>query len=228
MIVVVKIPELTHMTHKIILSMAPLLLSLAPANFAQDLRATPSSDAVRRELVRMGEDDQKHRQEMMDLMDRLAGSDSEKMAKKWKQAVERQNDLDGKNRQRLDEIVKQHGWPKRSVFGEEASGVAFLIVQHAELDYQKKYLPLIKDAVGQKEARRSDLAMLEDRILTREGKKQVYGTQLRLNQTTQRMELYPIEDEGNVDSRRAAAGLEPLEVYLKRGFGIDYAPPKKN
>jgi hypothetical protein len=216
------------MTHKIILSIAPLLLSLAPAHFSQGLRADSSSDAVRRELVRMGEDDQKRRQEMMDLMDRLAGSDSEKMAKKWKQAVERQNDLDGKNRQRLDEIVKQHGWPKKSVFGEEASGVAFLIVQHAELDYQKKYLPLIKDAVAQKEARRSDLAMLEDRILTREGKKQVYGTQLRLNQTTQRMELYPLDDEVNVDSRRAAAGLEPLAEYLKRAFGIDYAPPKKN
>jgi Family of unknown function (DUF6624) len=216
------------MTHKIILSMAPLLLSLAPAHFAQDLRAASSSDAVRRELVRMGEDDQKRRQEMMDLMDRVAGSDSEKMAKRWKQAVERQNDLDGKNRQRLDEIVKQHGWPKKSVFGEEASGVAFLIVQHAELDYQKKYLPLIKEAVTQKEARRSDLAMLEDRILTREGKKQVYGTQLRLNQTTQRMELYPSEDEENVDSRRAAVGLEPLAEYLKRAFGIDYAPPKKN
>jgi Family of unknown function (DUF6624) len=216
------------MTHKIILSMAPLLLSLAPAHFAQDLRPTSSSDAVRRELVKMGEDSQKRRQEMMDLMDRVAGSDSEKLAKKWKQAVERQNDLDGKNRQRLDEIVKQHGWPKKSVFGEEASGVAFLIVQHAELDYQKKYLPLIKDAVAQKEARRSDLAMLEDRILTREGNKQVYGTQLRLNQTTQRMELYPIEDEENVDGRRAAVGLEPLAGYLKRGFGIDYSPPKKN
>jgi hypothetical protein len=69
---------------------------------------------------------------------------------------------------------------------------------------------------------------LEDRILTREAKKQVYGTQLRLNQTTQRMELYPIEDEVNVDSRRAAVGLEPLAEYLKRAFGIDYAPPKKN
>ena len=86
------------MTHKIILSMAPMLLSLASAHFVQDLRPTSSSDAVRRELVRMGEDDQKHCQEMMDLMDRVAGSDSEKMAKKWKQAVERQNDLDGKNR----------------------------------------------------------------------------------------------------------------------------------
>jgi hypothetical protein len=224
----VKIPELPHMTHKIILSMTPLLLTLAPAHFAQDLRATTSSDVVRRELVRMGEDDQKRRQEMMDLMDRLAGSDSEKVTKKWKQAVERQNDLDDKNRQRLDEIVKQHGWPKKSVFGEEASGVAFLIVQHAELDYQKKYLPLIKEAAAQKEARKSDLAMLEDRILTREGKKQVYGTQLRLNQTTQRMEPYPIEDQENVDARRAAVGLGPLAEYLKRAFGIDYAPPKKN
>src|SRR5262245_50349748 len=109
----VEIPELPHMTHKIILSMTPLLLSLASVHFAQDLRATPSSAAVRRELVRMGEDDQRQRQEMMDLMDRLAASDSEKLAKKWKQAVERQNDLDGKNRQRLDAIVKEYGWPKR-------------------------------------------------------------------------------------------------------------------
>ena len=216
------------MTHKMILSMTPLILSLAPANFTQDLRATTSSEAVRRELVKMGEDDQKHRQEMMGLMGRMAGSDSKKVAKRWKQAVERQNALDSRNRQRLDEIVKEHGWPKRSVFGEEATGVAFLVVQHAELDYQKKYLPLIKEAVAQKEARRSDLAMLEDRILTREGKKQIYGTQLRLNQTTQRMELYPIEEEENVDARRTAAGLEPLAVYLKRVFGIDYAPQKKN
>ncbi|HEV2665857.1 MAG TPA: DUF6624 domain-containing protein [Blastocatellia bacterium] len=216
------------MTHKIILSMTLLLLSFAPAHFAQNLGAASSSEAVRRELLKMGEEDQKHRQEMMDLMDRVAGSESEKMAKKWKQAVERQNALDSRNRQRLDEIVKSYGWPKRSVFGEDASGVAFLIVQHAELDYQKKYLPLIKEAVAQKEARQSDLAMLEDRILTREGKKQTYGTQIRLNQTTQRMELYPIEDEENVDARRARVGLEPLAQYVKRAFGMDYAPPKKN
>jgi hypothetical protein len=214
------------MTHKIILS--TLLLSLAPSHFAQNLGAASSSETVRRELVKMGEDDQKHRQEMMELMDRMAASDSEKIAKKWKQAVDQQNDLDNKNQQRLDEIVKEYGWPKRSVFGEEASGVAFLIVQHAELDYQKKYLPMIKEAAGQKEARQSDLAMLEDRILTREGKKQIYGTQLRLNQTTQRMELYPIDDEENVNARRAEVGLEPLAEYLKRAFGIDYAAPKRN
>ncbi|HEU0174892.1 MAG TPA: DUF6624 domain-containing protein [Blastocatellia bacterium] len=216
------------MTNIIVLSMMPLLLSLAPSHYAQGLRTTSSNEAVRRELLKMGEDDQKRRQDMMDLMDRLAGSDSEKVAKRWKQAVERQNELDSRNRQRLDEIVKDYGWPKRSVFGEEASGVAFLVVQHAELDYQKKYLPLIKEAVTQKEARRSDLAMLEDRILTREGKKQIYGTQFRLNQKTQLMELYPIEDEENVDVRRVGVGLEPIAQYVKRAFGMDYAPPKKN
>jgi hypothetical protein len=170
---------------------------------------------------------------MMDLMDRLAVSDNEKVAKRWKQAVDRQNELDGKNRQRLDQIVKEYGWPKKSVFGDEASGVAFLIVQHAELDYQKKYLPMIKEAAAQKEARRSDLAMLEDRILTREGKKQIYGTQLRLNQMTQRMELYPIDDEENVNQRpprggRAGAAGGIFEKSLRhrlRGAEKELAPP---
>jgi hypothetical protein len=216
------------MTHKIAFLIAPLLLSLAPPCFAQNLGGASPNESVRRELVKMGEEDQKHRQEMMELMDKLAGSDSEKVAKRWKQAVERQNELDSRSRQRLDEIVKEHGWPKRSVFGDEASGVAFLVVQHADVDYQKKYLPLIKEAASQKEARQSDLAMLEDRIRTREGKKQLYGTQLRLNQKTQLMELYPIEDEENVDARRVAVGLEPLAQYVKRAFRMDYAPPKKN
>jgi hypothetical protein len=216
------------MTLTIVLSITALLLSLAPEHFAQDDAKTLQSEALRRELVKMGEDDQKHRQEMMDLMDRLASSDSEKVARKWKQVVERQNALDTRNRQRLDEIVKEHGWPKRSVFGDDASGVAFLIVQHSDIEYQKKYFPLIKEAASRGEARPSDLAMLEDRILTREGKKQIYGTQLRLNQKNQLMELYPIEDEENVDTRRAAVGLTPLAQYLKKAFGIDYVPPKKN
>ena len=105
--------------------------------------------------------------------------------------------------------------------------MAFLIVQHAELDYQKKYLP---DQRGRRPERSPPVRSgdVEDRILTREGKKQIYGTQLRLNQTTQRMELYPIDDEENVNARRAEAGLEPLAEYLKRAFGIDYAAPKRN
>jgi len=216
------------MKHKITLSIIALTLLLAPARSAQNLDGTTSSQVVRRELVKMGEENQKRRQEMMDLLSRLPRSNREKAEKKLQQAVERQNALDSQNRQRLDEIVKEYGWPKTSVFGNEASGVAFLIVQHAELEYQKKYFPLIKEAAARNEARPSDLALLEDSILVGEGKKQIYGTQARLNRTTQRMELYPIQDEENVDARRAAVGLAPLAHYLKEAFGIDYIPPKKD
>jgi len=216
------------MTHKITLSIAVLILLLAPASSAQNLGNTSPNETVRRELVKMGEEDQKQRQEKMDLLGQLTRSNREKVEKKLKQLVERQNELDSKNRQRLDEIVKEHGWPKASVFGREASGVAFMLVQQAELEYQKKYFPLIKEAAARNEARPSDLAMLEDRILIGEGKKQRYGTQLRLNQTRQVMELYPIEDEENVDARRGAVGLAPLAQYLKDVFDIDYVPSKKN
>ncbi len=44
---------------------------------------------------------------------------------------------------------------------------------------------------------------------------------------TGKNEFFPIEDEANVNKRRAAVGLEPLEEYAKH-FGIDYVLPKSN
>ena len=49
----------------------------------------------------------------------------------------------------------------------------------------------------------------------REGKKQIYGTQLTWNEKTRRYELYPIEDEEQVDLLRASVGLQPIAEYLK-------------
>ena len=37
------------------------------------------------------------------------------------------------------------------------------------------------------------------------------------------LELWPIDDEANVDARRKAAGLEPLADYVRR-FGLTYKP----
>jgi hypothetical protein len=139
----------------------------------------------------------------------------------------RQDELDRKNMARLAEIVEAHGWPGRSLVGEEASRAAFLILQHAGLGSQKKYFPLLRRAAAKGEARPADAAMLEDRILMREGRKQIYGTQVRSGpETGGKLELYPVEDEGRVDERRAAVGLPPLAEYLK-AFGLDYKPARK-
>jgi hypothetical protein len=69
--------------------------------------------------------------------------------------------------------------------------------------------------------------MLEDRILMKEGRKQIYGTQVYSGpETGGKLQLYPIEDEAHVDERRAAVGMPPLAEYL-RAFGLDYKPAGK-
>jgi hypothetical protein len=142
------------------------------------------------------------------------------------QIVKRQDQIDQENQNRLDEIVQHYGWPTISLVGRRANQAAFLIVQHAGLSYQKKYLQPLKEAAAKREAEPRDAATLEDRILMGDGKKQVFGTQVKLNETTKKLELWPIEDEENVDARRASIGMMPIGEYLKE-FGIAYSPPKK-
>ena len=54
----------------------------------------------------------------------------------------------------------------------------------------------------------------------RQGKNQIYGSQV-VNSKTGELVFYPIEDEKNVNIRRAKVGLQPIEEYAKY-FGIEY------
>ena len=181
---------------------------------------------LRKQLIEMGKEDQKYRVEIGDLIGKINGAEKDKLMPRWMKLVEEQNALDKKLLHQLESIIAKHGWPTISMVGAEASGVAFLIIQHADLEYQKKYFPLLKEAADKNEAQKSEVAMLEDRILMREGKNQIYGSQLRSNPDTGKLELHPIEDEENVDKRRAAVGLMPMKEYMKH-FNLEYVPPQK-
>jgi hypothetical protein len=78
----------------------------------------------------------------------------------------------------------------------------------------------LRKAAADRELRADSLALLEDLILMREGKKQIYGSQLQTNAQGQ-LEFYPIEAEANMDKRRQSVGLEPLAEYAKH-FGLEY------
>ena len=212
------------------MSIGRLLLAgtLLVAFFCQGIAAqspdvAPQNPDLARELRDMGEKDQRYQPQMFELLKNLSDPET---ARKFASVAEKQNELNDQNIKRLEEIIAKYGWPTKTLVGKEAAQAAFLIVQHSDLSYQKKYFSLIKEAAKQNEARPSDAAMLEDRILTREGKKQIYGTQVHTNDVTKKPELFPIEDEENVDSRRAAVGMQPLREYLKV-FGIDYKPIKQ-
>lgn len=53
---------------------------------------------------------------------------------------------------------------------------------------------------------------------------QIYGSQLSMNPETGVYRFHPIEDEANVNVRRAAVGLSPLEEYA-RMMGVEWKLP---
>jgi tetratricopeptide (TPR) repeat protein len=134
-------------------------------------------------------------------------------------------DLNNENVRELDSIIKVKGWPKVSEVGHLAAGSAFLIVQHSNLELQQKYLPVIKKLCEEKEADWQSYALMYDRVQVFQDKPQLYGSQLHYDTATKKSVFYPIEDEKNVDKRRAEMGMEPLEQYAAQ-FGIKYVPVK--
>ena len=106
-----------------------------------------------------------------------------------------------------------------------ASNSAFLIVQHADLDFQKKTLPVIEKYCKINEADWENYCLMKDRVLMKDGKPQIYGSQVKSTTFTNKFELYEIEDPSNVDKRRKEKGLIPLNEYLTT-WNIEFKVPQ--
>jgi hypothetical protein len=133
----------------------------------------------------------------------------------------RMTEVDAKNTQGILEIVEQYGWPRPELVSLDGAEAAFTIVQHATLDVQKALFPHVEAAYRDGAASGRSYALLLDRIRTREGKPQVYGSQARPPAEWENGEptFFPIEDEANLDARRAEVGIGPHAEYremLKR------------
>jgi hypothetical protein len=183
------------------LNLATALLFIFGIGFAQ-----PAADtaAIKKQLESIRQRDQKTR----------TGSDSTQFVAY----------IDSCNLVQVELLIAQYGWPGKSFVGAQGNVTVFLVIQHADLPVQEKYLPLLEKSVADSESRPCDLALLQDRVLMRQGKKQMYGSQVVPNPHTGAMEIYPIEDEKNVNIRRQRMGLEPLEEYAAY-FGITYTLP---
>lgn len=155
----------------------------------------------------------------IDIAERALGIDSPVASAFWnlKEEINKRNVL------RLDSIIKIKGWPTMTTVGHYGSQAAFLVVQHSNVELQNKYLPIIKVHCEKGEVSWESYALMYDRVQVTEGRPQLYGTQVRWNETINGNEFFPIEDEKNVNSRRAKMGLEPIEDYASH-FEIDYVP----
>ena len=126
---------------------------------------------------------------------------------------------DSINLAQVEGIVAEYGWLGEHKIGDEANGTLWLVVQHASLETQEQYLPVIEASVLRGETPPSKLAFLRDRIAYNRREKQYYGTQVVQIKETGKYKPYPIADPGQVDQRRQEIGLEPLADYLDF-FGI--------
>ena len=132
----------------------------------------------------------------------------EEVGRRW-------HEVDTANTARLGQIIERHGWPGKSLVGEDGAAAAFLLVQHADLEpeFQKRSLVLLEQAVKDGEAKPAHLAYLTDRVRRHQDQAQVYGTQCQW--IDGEPVPFTIEDPEHVDERRAAVGLGPLSEYLE-------------
>ncbi|WP_196888966.1 DUF6624 domain-containing protein [Aureivirga sp. CE67] len=175
--------------------------------FDQDLKKTLEDLFIK---------DQTLRQLYLDA-EKKFGKDSDEMKFFWN-LMEIQ---DEKNQAELINLLNKYGWSGTSKVGGKANIAQFLIIQHAPMEIQEQYLPLLEESVLNNESKGSHLAMLEDRILVSKNKPQKYGTQFYYDKKLKANILYQIENKNEVDKRRNRIGLDLLETYLKK-FNIRY------
>lgn len=154
-------------------------------------------------------EDQSYRQQIGEVEAKY-GRDSEEMKNHWKLISVK----DSVNLIKVQSILDERGWLGPKVIGNQGNSTLFLVIQHAPLESQVKYLPMMREAVKNQNANPSSLALLEDRVALRNGGKQIYGSQIGRDQATGEYFVSPIEDPTNVDVRRAEVGLEPLADYI--------------
>jgi len=114
----------------------------------------------------------------------------------------------------FDSIYQIYGWLSSAQVGYNGSLVQFLIIQHDDLETQKKWLPVVKKAVDNCLLAPGNYALLIDRILVRSGKKQIFGTQPFFDHQKNKIVPYPIRKYKKVNKRRMENGMSHLELYL--------------
>jgi len=123
----------------------------------------------------------------------------------------RMREVHERNAARLKQIIEAHGWPGRTLVGDQGSHAAWFVVQHAIGDpaFQRACAIAIERAVARGEAPLAQLAFLVDRIRYFEGKPQIYGTHFHWDENGE-MNPWPIQDPQGVDERRRRAGLNTI------------------
>jgi hypothetical protein len=140
--------------------------------------------------------------------------------------VDRMLMIDSSNIKRIRQIIKQYGYPGKTLVGVPTNEAAWNVIQHSkDID---RYFPLIEQAGVRDELPFRLVAMMQDRQLMYRGEKQIYGTQLRCE--GQECYVWPITAPAEVNQRRKKAGFDSTVEENAKRLGVEYTVrelPKK-
>ncbi|UOQ53694.1 DUF6624 domain-containing protein [Hymenobacter cellulosivorans] len=137
-----------------------------------------------------------------------------------KTLMERMVQTDATNLRRVQVLLKQYGYPGKSLVGAPTNEAAWHVIQHNPATIPQ-YLPLMKAAAEKGELPFSRYAMMLDRQLMTEGKEQLYGTQVA-GYNGKPTFVWPIQNAAQVNQRRKQAGFTNTVEQSAAHFGLTY------
>ena len=180
---------------------------------------TRNLDSITKTLEIVYEDDQSLRKEYQKV-EKEFGWNSQQAKDLWA----KQEILDSINIVKVTSIIDKYGWLGINEVGENGNSALFLVLQHSDLNTQLEYLPVLEKATEKGKATKSELAYFKDRVLLRQGKKQVYGTQYEWDDEKKEYYLASVIEPEKLNERRESVGIlsieEYYETYLNREWNL--------
>lgn len=166
-------------------------------------------------LCELHERDQQIRHELMRVQRVFIAEQRAELVDSIVMLVEEEERTDSLNRVVVDSLL-QNGWPEG--LSEQSNQTIWLIIDHGDVEYQERYLPLIEQQAMRGIISLADYATLSDRVNVRRQRPQRYGTQTGYTQRDGETftYVYPIEDIAKLDSLRLSVGLDSMHIYLRQ------------
>lgn len=193
------------------------LLVLFVTLFACNNKKRTHSSAAQTDslLCELHERDQQIRHELMRVQRAFIAEQRAELVDSIVMLVEEEERTDSLNRVAVDSLL-QNGWPEG--LSEQSNQTIWLIIDHGDVEYQERYLPLIEQQAMRGIISLADYATLSDRVNVRRQRPQRYGTQTGYTQRDGETftYVYPIEDIAKLDSLRLSVGLDSMHIYLRQ------------
>jgi hypothetical protein len=189
-------------------------------NLKMELDSILKSDQILREYI----DSETNENRKTEILKETGYSKEELLQNTWG-IINKQDSI---NLVKVEKIIAEYGYPGKTLVGETTNEAAWFVIQHSSKI--EKYFPLIEKAGENNEINFTKVAMMQDRLLTSQGKEQIYGTQgfskFIINKKTGKEEfikyILPIKNPECVNELRKKAGFTSTVEENAKRMDIEY------